>query len=150
MLGRREEIRKWLSEIIEKFRQKGAVSPDKAMTAEELGLPPRFQEAMQRRLGRSGIFVEVNGKYYLNEECLKEIEEQGHREGAGWGSQNRLFTLRIVRTIVAVVAVVLLLMNVFVLSWELRVLAAFFMAAWLAVTVLQIYYLSRMRRRLSA
>jgi hypothetical protein len=70
MFGRREEIRKWLSEIIEKFRQKGAVSPDKPMTAEELGLPPIFQEAMKRRLGRSGIFVEVNGKYYLTRHRL--------------------------------------------------------------------------------
>jgi glycine/serine hydroxymethyltransferase len=35
-----------------------------------------FKEAMQRRLGRSGIFVEVNGKYYLNEERLKELREQ--------------------------------------------------------------------------
>jgi len=26
---RREEIRKWLYEVVEKFRQKGATSPDK-------------------------------------------------------------------------------------------------------------------------
>jgi len=67
---RREEIRERLSQIIEKFRQKGAVSPDKAMTVQELGLPLGFEEAMKRRLGRSGIFVAVNGKYYLSEERL--------------------------------------------------------------------------------
>jgi ABC-type multidrug transport system fused ATPase/permease subunit len=146
---RREEIRKWLSEV-EKFRQKGAVSPDKAMTAEELGLPSGFQEAMHRRLGRSGIFVEVNGKYYLNEERLKEVEEQRQRGEAGWDSQNRLFTLRMVRTIVAVVAVVLLLASFFYESWALTVVAAFFIVAWLALIILQIYYASRIRRRLRA
>jgi hypothetical protein len=46
------------------------------MTPEELGLPPRFKEAMQRRLGRTGIFVEVNGKYYLSEQRLKEVQER--------------------------------------------------------------------------
>jgi hypothetical protein len=150
MFGRREEIRKWLSEIIEKFRQKGAVSPDRAVTADELGLPPGFQEAMKRRLGRSGIFVEVNGKYYLDEERLKEIEEQRRREGAAWGSRNRLFTLRIIRLVMAVLSVALVLANVFVQSWDLRVLTALFVAAWLAITILQIYYLSRIRRRLGA
>jgi hypothetical protein len=39
VLRRRGEIRERLSKIIEKFRQKGAVSPDKAMTTQELGLP---------------------------------------------------------------------------------------------------------------
>jgi hypothetical protein len=46
MFRRPEEIRKWLAEVIEKFRQKGAVSLDKAMTAQELGLPTGFEEAM--------------------------------------------------------------------------------------------------------
>jgi lipoate-protein ligase A len=69
-------LKKRLLEVIEKFRQKGAISPDKAMTIEELGLPPKFKETMERRLGRSGVFVEVNGKYYLSEERLKEIKER--------------------------------------------------------------------------
>jgi hypothetical protein len=150
MFGRREEVRKWLSEIIEKFRQKGAVSPDKAMTAEELGLPPGFQEAMKRRLGRSGIFAEVSGKYYLNEERLKEIEERRRTGGAAWGSRNRMFTLRIVRMIITVVAVAFLLASVLVQSFELRVAAAFFIAAWLVITIVQIYYMSRIRKRLRA
>ena len=54
----------------------GAISPDKAMTMEGLGLPPKFKELMERRLGRLGVFVEVNDKYYLSEERLKEIKEQ--------------------------------------------------------------------------
>ena len=90
-----EDRRKWFLEVIDKFRQKGAVSPDRAMTAEELSLPPTFEEAMRRRLGRSGIFVEVNGKYYLSEQRLKQMEALN---SAGWGaggSRKRLLTLRI-------------------------------------------------------
>lgn len=71
-----EEIRQRLNEIVEKFRQKGATSPENAMSLQELDLPPRFEQAMHRRLGQTGIFVEVNGKYYLNEERLKQIQEQ--------------------------------------------------------------------------
>jgi hypothetical protein len=76
MFRRRTEIRERLFEVIERFRQKGATSPDKAITLEELGLPPRFKELMERRLGQLGLFVEVNGKYYLSEERLKELKEQ--------------------------------------------------------------------------
>lgn len=76
MFRDREEIRRRLHVIIEQFRQKGATSPEKALTLQELGLPPRFEQAMHRRLGKTGIFVEVNGRYYLNEERLKQIQEQ--------------------------------------------------------------------------
>jgi hypothetical protein len=75
MFRNREEIRKRLLEVIEKFRQKSATSPEKAATPKELGLPPRFEQAMHRRLGQMGIFVEVNGKYYLKEERLKQLQE---------------------------------------------------------------------------
>jgi hypothetical protein len=73
---RREQVRERLLELVQRFKEKGAVRPDKAMTVQELGLPPRFEEAMKRRLGKSGIFVEVNGKYYLSEERLKQVKEQ--------------------------------------------------------------------------
>ena len=65
-----------LSEVIDKFRQKGAISPDKAMTSEELGIPPQFKEAMNRHLGQLGLFIEVDGKYYLSEERLKKLNEK--------------------------------------------------------------------------
>jgi hypothetical protein len=78
--------RRRLQELIERFRQKGATSPETAMTLQELGLPPRFQEAMHRRLGATGIFVEVEGKFYLNEVRLKELQEQRARSGTGNGS----------------------------------------------------------------
>jgi hypothetical protein len=76
MFRGRDEDRERLLQIIEDFRKKGATSPDKAMTAQELGLPPRFEEAMRKRLGRLGVFVELNGKYYLSEERLKEVKER--------------------------------------------------------------------------
>ena len=76
MFRRRDEVRERLLEVIEKFRQKGATSPEEAMTAEELGLPPKFQEMMKRRLGQIGVFKEVDGKYYMSEERLKEVKEQ--------------------------------------------------------------------------
>jgi len=78
----REAMRRRLAELVERFRQKGATSPEKAMTTQELGLPPRFEDAMHRRLGASGIFVAINGKYYLNEERLKQIQEQRARLGS--------------------------------------------------------------------
>jgi len=91
MFRGREEIRQQLHEIIEKFRKKGANSPEKAMTTQELGLPPRFEEAMHRRLGRSGIFVELNGKYYLSEERLKQVQERfrARLEGVTDGSPGK-------------------------------------------------------------
>jgi hypothetical protein len=68
-------MRERVLRLIERFRSKGAVSPDTAMTVEELGLGSRFQMAMSRRLGRLGIFVEQNGKYYLSDEKLKEFRD---------------------------------------------------------------------------
>ena len=76
MFRRRDEIRQQLTDIIAKFKEKGATAPEKTLSPQDLGLPPRFEEAMHRRLGRTGIFVEVNGKYYLSEERLKEVQEK--------------------------------------------------------------------------
>jgi hypothetical protein len=76
MFRRRAEIREHLQELIQKFRQKDALTPEKALTAEELGLPPEFKERMKRRLGQLGVFVEVDGKYYLSEQRLKEVQKQ--------------------------------------------------------------------------
>ena len=82
-----EEMRQRIAEIVEKFRQKGATNPEKAMTIQELGLPPRFEQAMHRRLGQTGIFVEINSKYYLNEERLRQIQEQRvNSASGGYGS----------------------------------------------------------------
>ena len=153
MFERREEVRRWLDDIVEKFRQKGAISPDKAMTAEELGLPPRFEEAMKRRLGRSGIFIEMNGKYYLSEERLKQIEElRSEREETG-DPRKRIMTLRLFQLGTVIFFVILLLISIVVQNSELRqyllVASVIFMTAWIAITILQIHYLSRARKRFS-
>ena len=149
MYGQREEMRKRLYEIVEKFRQKGAISPEKAMTAQELGLPPRFEDAMKRRLGRTGIFVQVDGKYYLSEERLKQIDEQRNSRGAGagWGARRQMLTLRITRMATAVLVVVLVLVNIFVQSLEIRLIVSALVIVWIVIIVVQIYYLSRARRR---
>lgn len=102
MFRDREETYRRLQRIIERFRQKGATSPEKAMTIQELELPWRFEQAMHRRLGQSGIFVEVDGKYYLNEERLKQIQEQRAKAGvernggAGWSRSGPPTWLRVV------------------------------------------------------
>jgi hypothetical protein len=86
MFRDRQQMRQRLQEIIEKFRQKDATSPEKALSLQELGLPPRFEQAMHRRLGQTGIFVQINDKYYLNEERLKQIQqERANTGGAGSG-----------------------------------------------------------------
>jgi hypothetical protein len=51
------------------------------MTAEELGLPAEFKERMKRRLGKLGIFVEVDGKYYLSEGRLQEVKDKIAEKG---------------------------------------------------------------------
>jgi len=149
----REEIRRRLYDVIEKFRQKGATSPDKAMTPQELDLPPRFEEAMKRRLGRLGIFVEVEGKYYLSEERLRTFEERwnrGENSQGVRGYRSDMLSLRIARMALAVSFVIILLVNISVLSWELRLIGILVGIGWVALTVLQIVYLSRARRRFSS
>lgn len=146
MFTRREEVRKWLLGVIEKFHEKGAVSPDKAMTVEELGLPPSFREAINRRLGRSGIFVEVNGKYYLSEERLKQVEEWRSGREASRSFRKKMVTLRVVQMTAIIIFVTLLLINLFVQSWELRVISSLFLLVWLAISIMLLYYMLRMRR----
>jgi DNA-binding PadR family transcriptional regulator len=76
MFGLCIEIKEMLLKVVEKFRQKGAVSPDKAMSIEELGLSPKFKDLMEGPPGLLGVFVEVDGKYYLSEERLRKIKEK--------------------------------------------------------------------------
>ncbi len=76
MFGRLAEIKEVVLEEVEKFRQKGAISREKALSIEELKLSPKFKGLMDGPLGLLGIFVEVDGKYYLSEKRLKEVEDQ--------------------------------------------------------------------------
>jgi hypothetical protein len=146
--------RRRLQEIIAKFREKGATSVEKAMTAQELGLPPRFEEAMKRRLGATGIFVDVGGKYYLDEARLQQIQQQrraGGGMGGGWGSRGNMFALRIARMVVGLAAVVLALSNFFIVESEyVRLAVVALIVLWIALTVFQLFYLSRTRSRWGA
>lgn len=63
-----------LREIIRTFQAKGAISPETALTAEELGLSRLFVRIMKRRRGKTTIFMEINGRYYLNQKALQETK----------------------------------------------------------------------------
>ena len=146
MIARREGVRKWFLSVVERFREKGAVSPDKAMTALDLGLPSNFEQAMKRRLGRLGVFVEVDGKYYLAEERLKQVEEWRARGTARAAFRRRMLTLRVMQLIAIIIFGALLLANLFAPSWELKVASAIFLVAWLAITAVLLYYVLRIWR----
>jgi len=139
--------------LVEAFREKGATSPEKAMTSQELGLPPRFEEAMKRRLGATGIFVEVVGKYYLDEAKLKQVREErmagGWRGGnAGGRARGAMLTIRIARMVVGVAAVLLALTNILLVrSLDLSLVVVSLLVLWVLLTVYQIFRFSRMRRR---
>ncbi|HYA71398.1 MAG TPA: hypothetical protein VEH28_08560 [Thermoplasmata archaeon] len=63
-----------IRQIIRTFQAKGALSPETAMTAEELGLSRIFVRIMRRRRGKTKVFIEVNGKYYLDQQALREMK----------------------------------------------------------------------------
>jgi hypothetical protein len=63
-----------IREIVQTFQAKGALSPETALTAQELGLSRIFVRIMKRRRGKTKVFVEFNGKYYLDEKALREMK----------------------------------------------------------------------------
>ena len=65
-----------IQQIIQKFQAKGATSPETALTSNELGLSRIFVKIMQRREGKTKIFVEIDGKYYLDQKALEEMRRQ--------------------------------------------------------------------------
>jgi hypothetical protein len=140
-------------EIIAKFREKGATSPEKAMTAQELGLPPRFEQAMKRRLGSTGIFVEISGKYYLDEARLQQVEERRRADGVTaqggrWASRKNVLALRMARLAIGMTAILLALANIlYIGSAYLRIAVVLLVVVWVALTAFQFYYLARLRRR---
>jgi hypothetical protein len=151
MSGQPGQWRQWVENLAQRFRAKGAMSPERAMTAQELGLHERFEEAMKRRLGQTGIFVETSGKYYLNEERLREYEQRWQGSGAGYGAVGRprgtQFALRIVRMILGVIIMVLFLVNILIgRSWELWYIIVALIIVWICVSVVQIFGLARKTR----
>jgi len=73
-----DELEGWggerIRQIIKTFQAKGAISPETALTAEELGLSRLFVRIMKRRRGKTTIFMEINGRYYLNQKALQETK----------------------------------------------------------------------------
>ena len=136
--------------IARRFREKGATSPERAMTAQELGLPPQFEDAMKRRLGQTGVFVQTGDRYYLNESRLSEFR-QGRGLAGGHGRahafRGRMLTLRIVRMVLGTIIVLLVLINFLTQrSTPLLIVIAVLVVVWIAISVMQIYYLSGVRR----
>ena len=58
-----------------------------------------------------------------------------------------MMSLRFARIAVAVLFIVLILVDLLYFSWELRLLAALVAVTWIALTIAQIAYMSRARRR---
>ncbi len=137
-----------IESIAQKFREKGATSPQSAMTAQELGLPPRFEEAMKRRLGQTGIFVDIGGRYYLNEERLATVE----RLGQGMGGRRRsMLPVRMARMIIGVLIVFLILiMLIYGRIFDLLLLTVSLIVIWIGLSTYQIFYLARLRSSRSA
>ncbi len=142
-----------LRELVAIFRAKGAVSADKAMTIEELGLPPKFEMAMHRRLGATGIFVEVSGKYYLDEARLGQFQQQrtdrlGGPGGTAWRSRQDMITLRLARMALGITAILLILANIlFIRSFDVTAIVLVLIVVWVVLTVFQFYYLAKMKSR---
>ncbi|MGP8125117.1 MAG: hypothetical protein ACLQEQ_04510 [Nitrososphaerales archaeon] len=146
--------RRRIQEIVARFREKGATNPEKAMTAQELGLPPRFEEAMKRRLGATGIFVEVGGRYYLDEARLTQFEQSrgtgaGGPTGGPWASRQKMLGLRMVRMVVGVAVLALILTDIlYAANADVRLAVIALIVLWIALTVFQLSYLARARSRL--
>ncbi|HXW37582.1 MAG TPA: hypothetical protein VEJ36_06760 [Nitrososphaerales archaeon] len=145
MLGTPGRWRERIEAMAQRFRERGATSPDRAMTVQELGLPPRFEEAMKRRLGRTGIFVDIGGRYYLDEARLRDFEQRDHGSGSGYGGQrSNFFVLRLVRMTLGVVIISLVLINFLTGRniWLWYLIAAL-VVVWICVSVMQIVAFSR-------
>jgi hypothetical protein len=75
MSGMPDMIRNRIMEIAEKFRKKGALSPETALSPEQLGLSAQFSMMVQMGMAEIGLFLEHNGKYYLSEKQFKWMQE---------------------------------------------------------------------------
>ena len=76
MFGRFGELKTMLHDEIVKFRQKGATSPETAMSVDALGLSPKFRTFLNTSPRLFGVFVKVGDKYYLSEERLRAFENR--------------------------------------------------------------------------
>ena len=146
----RIEARRRLLELVEKFREKEATSPDRAVTLEELGLPSWFKLLMRGRLGKLRIFVEKDGKYYLSEERLKQLEKQRGELMEARSARKNLFTLRIAKVTVGILLISLLLVNIYAEEHRIRTVYSMLLVALLAISILQLYCLTGTRKKILA
>jgi len=66
-----------IMQTVKTFNDKDATTPENAKTIEELGLPPQFKMMLTHSpMGQAGIFKETNGKYYVNLEQVKQMQER--------------------------------------------------------------------------
>jgi len=147
MFARQGQWKQWIEALAQKFREKGATSPEKALTAQDLGVHERFEQAMKRRLGQTGIFVAVGAKYYLNEEKLREFEQrwQGGRGGSPRTQRapGGLFALRILRMTLGTIIVLLVVINFLTgRSWDLWYLIIILAVIWIVVSAFQLLSLA--------
>lgn len=148
MSRERTEAKRSLIELIEKFREKGATSPDKAMTLEEFGLPPGFEYLMHGHLGKLGIFLEKDGKYYLSEERLTQLRERTSVMQTARHSRKNLLTLRMIRIMIGIIFISLLLVNIYVNNLSIRITCSILLLALLAISIIQLYYLIKVRKEI--
>jgi len=151
MSDQRGEWRQWIEALAQKFRDKGATSPEKALTAQEIGVHERFESAMKRRLGETGIFVAAGERYYLNEDRLREFEQRWQSDGGRHGGMGRpmgrFFALRVLRMILGTTIILLFIINFLTgRSWDLWYVIIVLAVIWVAVSIFQIFYLAQGRR----
>ncbi|UCH38325.1 MAG: ABC transporter ATP-binding protein [Candidatus Bathyarchaeota archaeon] len=75
MGGMPDMFRSQIMKIAEKFRKKGALSPETARSPEQLGLPSQFSMMVQMGMAGSSLFLKYDGKYYLSEKAFKRMLE---------------------------------------------------------------------------
>ena len=75
MFRRQPNQRGRIQDIVERFREKGATTPEKAMTSQELRVHLDLTRQW-RRFGQLGFFVKVGDKYYLSEERLQTVQDR--------------------------------------------------------------------------
>ena len=92
--------------------------------------------------------MKVDGKYYLSESRLEEIQGQGYRarqEMRDW--RRKMLLLRVLRLAIGILLLCLFLVNLYVGSPDIRLAATVALLALIAISVVQIYYLTRATRR---
>jgi hypothetical protein len=148
MFSQEGRWRQWIEALAQKFREKGATTPETALSAQDLGVHERFEQGMKRRLGQTGIFVAVSEKYYLNEDRLREFEQRWQSGGGRYGGSPRttggFFALRILRMILGTVIILLVVINFLTgRSWDLWYLIIVLAVIWIVVSAFQIFHFAR-------